>query len=348
MCPFIKKSCFRLAVLIFISAVGYSCTKDSARDNHPVAYWETPVHFPSPHYSYSGNNKSAEIFELGRALFYDPILSLDSTISCASCHHQHLAFSDSIRFSAGVKDRLGRRNSPPLFNLAWNTSFMWDGGINHIEVMSIAPITDSFEMALPLRVVGSRLNNTPRYQKAFKSAMKTDSITDRQFLLALTQFMGALISSDSPYDSYVKGQSQSLSSDALEGLKLFRVHCGDCHKEPLFTDYSFRNNGTYSVGGDSGRFLISDNVHDLGRFKVPSLRNIKLTAPYMHDGRFETLEEVIEHYTSSLSDREGIDPILKGRIELTATEKNQIISFLKSLTDPAFIQQTAFTNPHVN
>jgi len=322
-----------------------ACQRDLPQNSHPVAYWEPPKHFPEPHYTFAGNEKDEAVYELGRALFFDPILSLDSTISCASCHRQHLAFSDSVKLSTGIKGRLSRRNSPPLFNLAWSPSFMWDGGINHIEVVSIAPITDSFEMALPLRVLGERLNNHPFYKSGFKKAMGSDSITDRQYLLALTQFMSAIISDSSPYDDYILGRAHTMSVKAIEGLKLFRIHCEDCHKEPLFTDFSFRNNGTFEPSGDLGRFLITDHPADRGSFKVPSLRNIALTAPYMHDGRFNSLEEVIEHYTSDLSEISGVDTRLKDGIHLDPVQKDQLLVFLQTLTDSEMIIQPAFSHP---
>lgn len=322
-----------------------SCQKGGEfNDEHP-AYQNLPKEFPEPVYTFDNNDRDEGVFELGRALFYDPIFSLDSSISCGSCHIQAHAFSDTVSLSLGVHGRVGKRNSPALSNLIWYTSFMWDGGINHIEVMPLAPITDSFEMAMPARSVNERLNASPHYRKRFKQVMQTDSVTDRQYLLALSQFMGALISDNSPYDQYRAGDTNALSSESLKGLELFKVTCAKCHTLPLFTDFSFKNNGTFIVGKDLGRATISELSSDYGLFKVPSLRNIALTGPYMHDGRFKTLEEVLDHYRFGLVGREDVDPELSGGVTLTDEETAQIIQFLHALTDETFITHQYFSNP---
>ena len=335
----------RWVILICLLAVTIiACQRDDDQSDHP-ALWSKPIAFPEPHYSYDRNDKDVEVFELGRDLFYDPILSLDSTISCASCHHQSHAFSDTVALSRGVHGRVGVRNSPPLINLAWNTSFMWDGGVNHIEVFSVAPITDSAEMALPLARLGERLNSSPYYSQAFKRAMDSDSITDRQYLLALTQFMGALIANDSPYDRYVKGEHDAISTKAQEGLAVFNTFCQSCHQPPLFTDYSFRRNGTYREGGDMGRYLITLQEGDIGRFKVPTLRQISLTGPYMHDGRLESLQDVINHYRTVATEDALIDQALKGVDAMTDEEADALLSFLMTLTDDTLQENPYFSKP---
>lgn len=331
-------------LLMLFTLMVFSCQRDKKDVDHP-ALWKASSHFPDPFYTFHRNSKDIAVFELGRDLFYDPILSIDSTISCASCHHQSLAFSDSVKLSRGVLGRKGLRNSPPLINLVWNTSFMWDGGVNHIEVMPIAPITDSAEMALPLRRLGERLNSSNYYRSAFKVAMNTDSITDRQYLLALTQFMGALVADDSPYDQYLKGETNALSENAQAGLLVFNRYCQSCHQPPLFTDYSFRRNGTFEPEGDQGRYLITLQPEDIGHFKVPTLRQIELTSPYMHDGRFQTLEEVVDHYRFSANDDLELDEDLLSVGNMTDDEAANLVEFLKSLTDKKLQDNPHFSNP---
>lgn len=343
----LKRNSFIQLVLVLVGLLFLwsSCQKGGDLDNNHPAYWDIPGEFPDPVYTFTNNERNEGVFELGRELFYDPILSLDSSISCGSCHIQAHAFSDTTQLSLGVYSRIGKRNSPALFNLVWNTSFMWDGGINHIEVMPLAPITDSSEMAMPARRVNERLNASPHYRSRFKQVMQSDSITDRQYLLALTQFMGAFISADSPYDQYQAGDTNALSSESLKGLELFKVTCAKCHSTPLFTDFSFRSNGTYLVGKDLGRATITELASDYGLFKVPSLRNIALTGPYMHDGRFESLEEVLDHYRFGINGREDLDPVLASGVSLTDEEAAHIIQFLHDLTDKTFIEQPDFANP---
>lgn len=332
-------------VSVVVLFVFSSCQKGGDLNNSHPAYWDIPRGFPEPVYSFKNNERDKDVFELGRELFYDPIFSLDSSISCGSCHIQAHAFSDTTQLSLGVHERIGKRNSPALFNLVWNSSFMWDGGINHIEVMPLAPITDSSEMAMPVRRVNDRLNANPHYRSRFKQVMQSDSISDRQYLLALSQFIGSLISDNSPYDQYQAGDTNALSSESLKGLELFKVTCAKCHSFPLFTDFSFRSNGTFIAGKDLGRATITELVSDYGLFKVPSLRNIALTGPYMHDGRFESLEEVLDHYRFGINGREDLDPTLAEGVVLTDEEAAQIIQFLHDLTDISFIQQPYFSNP---
>jgi cytochrome c peroxidase len=334
----------RIKLWLFCTALFFlaSCEKDT--DKH-AAFWEVPQGFPTPVYSFETNPRSVSVHELGRKLFYDPVLSLDSSISCASCHFQQFAFSDTLAFSLGFQDRVGRRNSPALFNLAWHTSFMHDGGINHLEVMPLAPITDTLEMAIPMRTLNQRLNSNAYYKKAFQHAFSTDSISDRQLLLALTQFMASLVSADSPYDKFIQGNTNALNAQEQSGLQLFRVNCASCHTEPLLTSHDFRNNGTWITGGDPGRQIITLQEEDRGKFKVPSLRNIAVTAPYMYDGRFQSLEQVLDHYATLDSDTPGLDQSLKTGIQLNPAEKQALLAFLNALTDHGFLSNKAFSNP---
>jgi cytochrome c peroxidase len=306
---------------------------------------QVPGYFPAPVYSFSQNPVTTEGFELGRRLFYDVRLSSDNTISCASCHFQSAAFSDPGKsLSEGIEGRLGMRNSPALFNLTWHPAFMWDGGVNHIEIMPFTPLTDPNEMNMLMSELIDKLQQQTEYPELFQKAFGSSTITDQRLFYALTQFMGSMISATSKYDDYRHG-TVSFTSEETAGLMLFRSHCAACHSEPLFSDFSYRNNGLASSPDDLGRERITQQATDRYKFKVPSLRNVALTYPYMHDGRFATLEEVIDHYRFGVQHSATLDPLLSGGIPLTELEKQQLIAFLHTLTDVKFTQNPRFSNP---
>lgn len=311
------------------------------------ALFSVPAHFPAPHYQALANPLTREGVELGRRLFYEPLLSLTGEVSCATCHAQPHGFADhNVAFSKGIYGRLGRRNSPPIVNMAWNTSFMWDGGVNHIEIMPIAPLTDSVEMGETLSNIVAKLQAQPQYRERFRRAFGSDSITDQRLLYALAQFMTVLVSGDSQYDRYRQGKG-SLDAQELQGLELFRLHCENCHREPLFTDYSFRNNGIdgASGGDDPGRERITLSPSDRSRFKVPTLRNIARTYPYMHDGRMTTLEAVLAHYAGGIKASPTLDTLLPaGGLGLSASEQAAIIAFLQTLNDYTYLNNPDFSD----
>jgi cytochrome c peroxidase len=309
-----------------------------------------PMDFPEPVYRYQNNPVTKEGFELGRKLFYDPRLSGDGTISCGSCHKQFAAFADLEHpVSHGIGGKLGARNAPALANLRWNPDFFWDGGVNHLELVPLAPISNPVEMGEDLSHVIRKLNRDPKYAVAFQQVFHQDSINSQQLLRALAQFMGELVSANSPYDQYRHGKTDALSADQKQGLLVFEARCSTCHKPGLFTDHSFRNNGldaTFSK--DAGRGTITESPADLGKFKVPSLRNVALTSPYMHDGRFQTLEQVLEHYNRGVKRSGTLDPVLDNGLPglpLSETEKTQLITFLEALTDRSFINNKRFSEP---
>lgn len=333
----------------FFIAIAYSsCNVDSKvepliKDEDIKLNW--PDYFPAPLYNFEDNEISKEGFVLGRKLFYDPILSKDNTISCGSCHQQFVAFAHADhKVSHGVNNRLGPRNSPSLFNLIWQKEFFWDGGAKHIEMQPIGPITNPLEMDETIERVVSKLRERADYRELFKAAFNTDSITSQLMLKAIVQFMGSIISAGSKYDHFLKNpEAYALTSDEKAGLDLFQQKCSTCHKPPLFTDNSYRNNGLDSIFSDSGRYRITKINSDMGKFKVPSLRNVELTYPYMHDGRFETLEAVLNHYHSGIKTSGTLDPQLNTGISLTTKEKVQIIAFLKTLTDRELLNDVRFS-----
>jgi cytochrome c peroxidase len=304
-----------------------------------------PANFPAPQYAASANPPDPAAFALGRSLFYDPLLSRDGTVSCGSCHQQFVAFAQQgHRVSHGVDNRLGTRNSPALQNLRWKPNLLWDGGAGNLETMPLAPITNPVEMDETLPNVLRKLNANANYTRRFAQVYGPGPIDSYQLLRALAQFTAALTSANSRYDHYVRGEgTATLSPNELQGRQLVAQKCASCHATDLFTDESFRNNGLNATfGADSGRAHITRRVSDVGRFKVPSLRNVALTAPYMHDGRFGTLEEVLAHYDHGVIASPTLDAALRPAggplgIPLTAPEQASIIAFLKTLTDEEFL-----------
>lgn len=304
-----------------------------------------PEGWPYPNYDFTGNTLTKDGFILGRKLFYDPQLSRDNTVSCGSCHQQFAAFSHlDHAVSHGIDGLLGTRNAPGLFNLNWHTSFMWDGGINHIEVQPLGPITNPVEMDESIANMVTKIQNDASYDELFQNAFGSETVTSQLIFKAITQFQGMLVSYNSKYDLYTRGQA-SLTTSETNGLNLFMTNCNSCHTAPLFTNHEFMNNGLDTVFADAGRATITFLPADSGTFKVPSLRNVNLTRQYMHDGRFSTLSQVLDHYSSGVKNSSTLSPGLVGGIPMTTTEKADIIAFLKTLSDYTFINDARFKDP---
>lgn len=329
----ISISCF---FLLFCGIFSPSCQQKEERVipvNNPYPL-KIPKGFPEPNIS-SDNPLTVESVALGKKLFFDPILSSDNSIACASCHHPQKAFSDTVQFSQGVAGRLGKRNAPPLMNLVYNETFLRDGGARTLPLQVLVPLTDHAEMNLSLKEAVKRLKNQPEYvemtQKAYNREINGFTITR-----ALAAFQQTLISGNSPYDEYhFEGKKEALSSAQIRGLKLFqseKTNCTKCHSGFNFTSNTYENNGLYAHFKDEGRFLITRDSTDIAKFKVPSLRNVALTAPYMHDGSLNTLEEVIQHYESGGKSHKHQSPHIRG-FELTEQEREDLKVFLESLTD---------------
>lgn len=305
-----------------------------------------PTNFPSPVYDVNKNPVTKSKFELGRMLFYETALSKDNTISCGSCHIQSAGFTQHGHdVSHGIDDRLGSRNSPPIMNLAWSKSFFWDGGVFNLDLQPITPITNPVEMDEKMENVLLKLRSKPEYISKFKEAFGTGLISGTDLFKALSSYMVMCISSDSKYDSVVRKSGATFTKEENAGLILFRKDCAGCHKEPLFTDGSFRYNGLdYTHNNDSGRVAITLDPKDRYCFKVPSLRNLSFTAPYMHDGRFNTIAEVLNHYSDGIHMRPNLDPLLikngKPGIPLSKRDKDNLTAFLKTLDDTKFITRT--------
>ncbi len=303
-----------------------------------------PDGWPTPFYNFSNNPISIERFTLGKTLFYEPMLSSNNTISCGSCHQQFVAFSNAGHdLSHGINGLLGKRNSPALQNLNWNTSFMHDGGILNLEVQPLGPIANPIEQNENIANVVAKLNASTKYKALCKSAYGDEIINSQRILKSLAQFMGTMYSYNSKYDAVKKG-TETFTTNEQNGYNVFVAKCASCHKEPLFTNYDFINNGIgITVLNDSGRAHITHLPTDLYKFKTPSLRNIEKSGPYMHDGRFSTLEKCLDHYASVIPNAPTLDPSLIGGLGLTAQSKIDIIAFLKTLTDPKFLTDKRFS-----
>lgn len=314
-------------------------------------------HFPAPALP-ADNPLIAERVALGRALFRENALSRDGTLSCASCHLSTAALSDPRPFSLGIEGRTGTRNAMPLFNLAWKKSFFWDGRATSLRSQVLMPITDHQEMDESIDRVVEKLKAKDHYPKAFKESFGSPDITADRIGLSLENFLLTLTSDDSKFDQAQRGEVQ-LTADEQRGFELFMMEreprmgvfgadCFHCHGGALFTDHQFRNNGLPLSDRDPGRFGLTKISIDRGAFATPSLRNIALTAPYMHDGRFQTLEQVVDHYSEGVQRTDTLDPNLakhpNGGLHLAPEEKKAVIAFLKTLTDERFAKR-ALTEP---
>tara|TARA_Y100000589_G_scaffold18712_2_gene15548 strand:- start:4991 stop:6088 length:1098 start_codon:yes stop_codon:yes gene_type:complete len=321
---------------------------------------EPVLGFPLPNNSFENPLTEAGI-NLGRHLFYDPILSSDNTVSCASCHKQEYAFGDKTQFSPGVGGVLSNRNTPAMLNLIFHEqSFDWDGKSISLESQASRPIFNQHELNnSDWCEVISRLSNSPFYQDLFCAAFGVEKIDSSHVLNALAQFERTINSTNSKFDQFLRGQ-YTLSMSESNGLSIYNSEKGDCfHCHPLYltTDNQFRNNGIDSVFTDLGRFNITNNINDRGLFKTPTLRNIEYSAPYMHDGRFNTIDEVIEHYNSGGFDSPTVDPLMKyiytnpynipneRGLYLTDQEKSDLKAFLLTLSDESFITNPNLSNP---
>jgi cytochrome c peroxidase len=306
-----------------------------------------PESWPEPTYDFEKSPLSEEGIALGRKLFYDPILSADSTISCSNCHLSYTAFTHVDHdLSHGIRDSIGTRNSPALMNLAWSKKFMWDGAVNHLDMQALAPITHAAEMGEDLNNVLKKLQRTGAYPSLFQTVFGDSIITGEHLLKALSQFQLTLVSANAKYDKMKRGEA-SYSEQEDRGYELFKANCNTCHREPLFTNGEFENTGlpVDSNLNDIGRMLITQNPIDSLRFKVPTLRNIEFSYPYMHDGRFKTLRQVLNHYSDGIASSNTLAYELHHGIPLTSNEKVDLTTFLLTLTDKEFLFNPEFSFP---
>lgn len=333
-----SKLCFAIIFIIGICA----CSKQAI---DAFRGFEKPANFPEPAYHFNNNEITKAKFELGRKLFYEPRFSRDNTISCGTCHIQSAGFTHHGHdVSHGIDDKLGKRNSPPIMNMAWRKDFFWDGGVFDLDLQPIVPITNPVEMDETVANVVKKLQEHPDYPKLFTRAFGSDEINTERIMKALSQFMAMAVSSNSKYDKVMRKEGGTFTVEEEKGYQLFQQHCSGCHKEPLFTDESFRNNGIgIGYNNDMGRYEVTLNEKDKYTFKVPSLRNLSYTSPYMHDGRFITLNAVLDHYAENIRETPNLDPLLKNTLPLTPEDRQNILAFLKTLDDPGFIADKRFS-----
>lgn len=342
----------KIAIYILILSSLSSCVQDmpviESYSYTPTSYeLKIPFGFPQPKIP-SDNPMTEEGVELGKKLFYDPILSSNNTHSCASCHFQINGFSDPNQFSIGVNGLAGDKNASALINLAWNTFNFWDGRVISLEEQALDPITNELELHSSWTEVVNRIKEDNTYRELFMMAFNTSNFDSSHVVKAIAQFERTLISGNSKFDKFVRNEV-NLEVSELRGLEIFNSEKGDCfhcHSYPLFTSNDFHNNGLDpEITMDNGRMDATNDPFDKGKFKSPSIRNVELTAPYMHDGRFNSLEEVIEHYNFGGHNSLTIDPLMKKvdfGLGLNNQDKIDLINFLKTLTDSTFINNQNF------
>jgi len=362
-------------ILLSALALGAaSCSQGGADTAEPTPAAPTPyaltvpAGFPTPLIP-ADNPLTNEGVALGRRLFYEKALSNTGTMSCGSCHQQSKAFTDGLPLAVGVDGVANPRGTMSLANVGWSTQLTWDGAFTTLETQALKPLENTIELHQPLTVGVGKLQASSAYPPLFLAAFGTRTITNELVLKALAQFERTLISGSSRYDKYLTNGRQGFTADETAGLVLYNIHispgvvrgaeCFHCHTQPLMSsnyEGKFFNNGPDLTFADPGRGGITKLAVDQGKFIAPTLRNIALTAPYMHDGRFKTLEEVLDHYSDHVQMASpNLDPnLIQGlnnppfgtHMDLTATEKKQVIAFLKTLTDSTFITDKRFANPN--
>ncbi|MEJ8800786.1 cytochrome-c peroxidase [Pontibacter sp. H249] len=360
----------RYLLLTVCTASFLACSPDEettpkVETKEPTPYkFSIPSTFPQNLQIPADNPTTEEGVELGRFLFYEKKLSGNNTMSCGSCHQQDKAFTDGRALAVGIQGKPHRRSAMSLANLLWINQLNWDGSATSLEQQARIPIENEVELHQSLSGAVQKLQATAMYPPMFKKAFGSDVITEDNLLKALAQFQRTLISGNSRYDRYLLKQ-EALTPDEVEGMKLFLTHpepgeglrganCGDCHGGTLLSMQTFHNNGLDAVLKDNGMGDITGNSRHNGLFRAPSLRNIALTAPYMHDGRFKTLEEVLNHYNDHMQyDSPNISPLIVeatnevgGKtLMITEEEKRKVIAFLHTLTDTTFTKDKRFSDP---
>lgn len=303
---------------------------------------KVPAHFPAIDFP-EDNAPTRLRIELGRRLFYDTRLSADGNTSCGTCHVLSAAFTDGRRVSEGMQHHTGKRNAPTLANLAWMPRFMMEGGVPTLELQALAPLHDTLEMGFNMMEVIEKLKHDEALTALARAAYGRDTLDPFVITRSLAAFQRTMVSGDSRYDRYAfEGRKEELSQQELRGLTLFsseKTQCSQCHSGVFFTDFGFHNIGLYEAYADRGRERVTYDSLDLGKFKTPTLRNIALTSPYMHDGSVASLEEVVEFYDAGGRKHPNKDARIQP-LGLTGEEKEDLVAFLNALTDWNFVQRT--------
>ena len=357
-----KTKYFALVIIVFASFY-FSCSKDATPPNPTTTYLDLPA---TP-YSYPVNSGGMlfnnNVGTLGRVLFYDSHLSVNNSISCATCHNQARAFSDNVNFSRGFENILTGRNAPPINNVSEFAPLFWDGREQFLNTMVLAPVVNHVEMGMSdINSIVSKLQALPYYNDLFIKAYGSSTVTSQNISQALAVFVENIRSDKTKFDNFLNGQA-TLSGVEMQGKSLFfgKYNCNVCHQTdmpapvgygtPTGTTVRFVNIGLDANTTDNGRGNVTHDAADNGKFKIPSLKNVTLTAPYMHDGRFSTLEQVLDHYSHGIANHPNLDPKLKSvdgsplQMNISNEEKTAIIAFLNTLTDYSMITDIRFSNP---
>ena len=338
---------FAFAIAFTTTFLLIGCSKDAVITPTTVTTKLTaiPEGFPAIEYP-SDNGFTLSRWRLGKKLFYDNRLSIDSTVSCASCHKSNLAFSDNVAKTSGVFGRPGSRNAPSLTNVAYQPYYTREGGIGSLEAQVLVPIQEHNEFGFNIVDITKRLASDSVYQNMSRKAYNRN-LDYFVLVRAIANFERTIISGNSAYDQFkYSGVQSAITGFERKGMELFysdKTHCSSCHSGFNFTNYAFENNGLYQTYSDVGRKRLTGEASDLGKFKVPTLRNIAITAPYMHDGSLQTLEDVVEHYNGGGTLHPNKSDLIHA-LNLTYIEKQQLIAFLHTLTDHDFLNNNQFKN----
>ena len=345
----------RLSFFLLLSLWLVSCSEEDTDSGYEAIVEndtlsiEIPDYFPEVTYNFEANPPTEKGFELGKKLFYDGKLSSDGVVSCGFCHIQDFSFTHHTHIvSHGVNGALGTRNAQPLQNMIFMNEFTWDGAAESLDAQPIIPITAEVEMNESFSNIIDKLQTDKEYPQLFAEAFENGEVNTDNMLKAISQFLVMMVSADSKYDKILKNEGSQFTAEEEAGKVLFDQKCATCHAGVLFTDQSYRNNGLPidPEYDDEGRSRVTGLQADKYKFKVPSLRNIQITYPYMHDGRFQTLAQVLDHYDSGMVVTENLDPVFQQNenlgISLTEDEKQKIIAFLETLTDDNFLLDDRF------
>lgn len=350
-----KPTIFHLLFSIFLIA-GTGCDTDPVDNDYQTTPLSLTIPKGLPPLEIPADNPmTVEGVALGRKLFYEPLLSHDNTMSCGTCHQQENGFAELRQTSVGINGEVGPRNAMALINIGWvRNGLFWDGRAATLEELVLEPVRNPIEMASTWSEVESKLNAHSEYPQLFEQAYDVDYIDSLTVAKAISQFLRTLISGNSRFDAWYNRQEMQLSAQELRGFVLFTTEeadCFHCHGlGGLITDNQFHNNGLDEQYTDMGRYEVTGNEMDRARFRTPTLRNIEMTAPYMHDGRFFTLEEVVEHYSDHVKVSPTISPLMElvgnNGAQLTQQEKEDLVAFLRTFTDQDFLSNPDLSDPN--
>ncbi|WP_367916489.1 cytochrome-c peroxidase [Leadbetterella sp. DM7] len=336
----------KVLVITAVLSVLLSCSRqgDVEPVDNPELPQNIPAGFPALNPSVTTNRPTKYGVELGEKLFHEKKFSADNTISCASCHTRSHAFADTHARATGIYGRMGLRNTPPIQNMAFMRFYNWDGNILQLEKQPLVPIITHEEMDSSILEVIRKISDEPEYRDLFRKTFGDEAITPERIYRSIAQFAYTLISANSKYDKVRRNEGEAFTGSEARGYQIFQQKCAGCHSTELFTDQSFRNVG-FPVNPDpneAGRARVTGDLADYLSFRVPSLRNAEYTAPYGSFGQFPTLKAVLDYFDKGVLYADNLDPFLKengNRIALTEAEKQDIIAFIRTLSDPAFVSE---------